>query len=104
MVLGDSAGRMTAALSQIMEFYPVDARTIDRRSKTGGLRTDRRAATSPDMVGFYNTSPADLDILTAQACHLLGKGALNFKGSLVEATSGGPVGDCFVVSPRWAGS
>ena len=93
-----------AALSQIMEFYPVDAGTIDRRSKTGGLKTVRGAATCPVMAGFYNTSPTDLDILTELACRLLGKGALNFMGSLVEITSGGLGGDCFVVSPRWAGS
>jgi hypothetical protein len=83
-----------------MEFYPVDARTIGRCSETGGLNLVRGAATSAVPAGSYNTSPADLDILTAQACHLLGKGALNFMGSL----NGGPVGDCFVVSPRWAGS
>jgi hypothetical protein len=84
-------------LSQIMEFYPVDAGTIDRRSRTGGLEAVRGAAASPMMAGLYNTSPADLDILTAQACHLLGKGALDFTGSLNRD----PDDDCVVVSPAW---
>jgi hypothetical protein len=82
-----------------MEFYPVDTGTIDRRSKTGGLKAVRDAATSPVMAGFYNTSPADLGILTELACQLLGKGALNFMGSL----NGGLGGDCFLVSPVWVG-
>jgi hypothetical protein len=92
-----------AALSQVVEFYPVDAGTIDPRSKTGGLKTVRGAAASPVMAGFYNTSPTDLDILTELACRLLGEGALGFMGSPVEITSGGLGGDCFVVSPRWVG-
>ena len=82
-----------------MEFYPVDAGTIDRHSKGGSLKAVRDAASSPVMAGFYNTSPADLDILTAPACHLLGLGAIDFMGSL----NGEPDGDCFVVSPGWAG-
>jgi hypothetical protein len=86
-------------LSQIMEFYPVDAGTIDRRSKTGGLEADRGAATSPVMAGIYNMSPADLDILTGRASHLLVKCTLDFMGSLNEVTGG----DCYVVSPAWVG-
>jgi hypothetical protein len=97
--VGTTYCHLEAALSQIIEFYPVDAGTIDRRSKTGGLKAVRDAATSPVMAGFYNTSPADLDILTELACRLLGKGALDFMGSL----NGGLGGDCFVVSPRWVG-
>jgi hypothetical protein len=83
----------------MIEFYLVDAGTIDRRSKTGGLNAVKDAATSPVMAGFYNMSPADLDILTAQACHLLREDALDFMSSL----NGGPGGDCFVVSQRGVG-
>jgi hypothetical protein len=82
-----------------MEFYPVDAGTIDRLSRTGALEAVRGAATSPVMAGFYNTSPTDLDILTAQACHLVGQKPLDFMGSLVEVAGG----DCYVVAAEWVG-
>src|SRR5205814_1623700 len=96
---GTTYSHLGAALSQIMEFYPVDAGSIDRRSGSGGLQAVRGAATSPVMAGFYNTSPTDLDILTARACHLLGMDVLDFMGSL----NGEPNGDCSVVSPGWVG-
>ena len=53
------------------------------------------------MAGFYNTSPSDLDLLTGAACHLLGEEPIDFTGSLVGVTDGGPTDDCTVVSPRW---
>ena len=84
-----------------MEFYPGVADAIIRSYKSGGLRAIKGGAKSPVMAGFYNTSPADLDLLTGEGCDLLGKEPINFTGSLEGVTDGGPSDDCTVVFPSW---
>jgi hypothetical protein len=88
-------------LSQIMEFYSGDADEIVRSNNTGGLGAIRGAPAHPVMAGFYNISLTDLDILTGQACLLLGEEPIDFVGSLVEVPDWGPGDGRYVVSPRW---
>jgi hypothetical protein len=88
-------------MSQIMEFFAGDADALIQRYRTAGLRAMRDAGASDITAGFYNIALSDLDMLTEEACELVGEARRDLSGALVEVKNSGAGGDFYVVSPQW---